>query len=184
VLETTIGTAGIVSTALGGFVENPEGRLQIFCNVMPSAWHAMGVTLAAGGSLEWLSRELAQQEIRKAWSSGRDPFELICGEAEKSPPGSHGVILLPYLQGERCPHVDADARGAFIGLSLGTHRRDLFRSVMEGVIFSFRDVAALFAQAGMEFGSIATSGGGALSGLWRQIQADIFQKRVVTVSSP
>ncbi len=182
VLMTTIGTAGIISTALDTFRENPEGKLQIFCNVMPSEWHAMGVTLAAGGSMRWAKEALAHSEIEVARLTHDEIYAVISKEAEHSNAGSNGIIFLPYLQGERCPYTDPEARGAFIGLSHNTDKSDLFRSVMEGVIFSFRDVADIFSQIGMNFDYIATSGGGVQSWLWRQIHADIFKKRVITVN--
>ncbi|MCK5570898.1 MAG: xylulokinase, partial [Spirochaetes bacterium] len=182
VLMTTIGTAGIISTSLDEFRKNPEGKLQIFCNVMPSEWHAMGVTLAAGGSMRWARETLAHSEMEIARLSNEDVYTVISREAEQSPPGSNGIIFLPYLSGERCPHVDPDAHGAFIGLSMNTRKSDLFRSVMEGVIFSFKDVVEILTQIGMSFKNIATSGGGAQSNLWRQIHADIFKKQVITVN--
>ena len=182
VLMTTIGTAGIISTALEDFSENPGGKLQVFCNVMPSTWHAMGVTLSAGGSMRWARDTLAHSENELSGLLGEDIYEIITREAEVSPPGSGGLIFLPYLSGERCPYTDPHARGAFIGLSMTTTKGSLFRSIMEGVIFSFRDVAEIFTQLGMHFKHIATSGGGAQSNLWRQIHADIFKKKVITVS--
>lgn len=182
VLMTTIGTAGIISTALEDFKKNPEGKLQIFCNVVPGKWHAMGVTLSAGGSMRWAKETFGFSETEVAKLSGDDAYNLISREAEQVPPGSGGIIFLPYLIGERCPHVDPNARGAFIGLSLTSRKNHLFRSVMEGVIFSFRDVAEIFSSFGMVFDHIKTSGGGAQSSLWRQIHADIFKKKVFTVS--
>lgn len=182
VLMTTIGTAGIISTAFEQFQVNPEGKLQVFCNVIPARWHAMGVTLSAGGSLRWAREILAGSEMDVARDTAEDVYEIICREAERSLPGANGLLFLPYLIGERCPHVDPNARGAFIGLSLTTRKRDIFRSILEGVIFSFRDVAELFGSFSRDFRYIATSGGGAQSGLWRRIHADIFHKRVITVS--
>jgi xylulokinase len=182
VLMTTIGTAGIISTAFESFRGNPDGKLQVFCNVIPGRWHAMGVTLAAGGSLRWARELLGSAEVEVAAQSGLDVYELIGREAQMSSPGAGGIVFLPYLGGERCPHVDPSARGAFVGLSLTSRKRDLYRSVLEGVIFSFREVAEIFASLGQDFRHIATSGGGAQSPLWRQIHADIFKKRVVTVS--
>lgn len=182
ILMTTIGTAGIISTALEEFEINPDGKLQIFCNVMPSEWHAMGVTLSAGGSIRWAKEVFGHSEIETARLSNEDVYAVISREADQSPPGAKGTIFLPYLTGERCPHVDPDARGAFIGLSMNTDKSDFFRSVMEGVIFSFRDVVEIFTRIGRSFTHIATSGGGAQSELWRQIHADIFKKKVVTVN--
>ncbi len=182
VLMTTIGTAGIISTACETFRKNPQGKLQLFCNVIPNRWHAMGVTLSAGGSLRWARDLFGAAEAEVAQQSGEDVYALISREAESSAPGANGLLFLPYLIGERCPHIDPNARGAFIGLSLTSRRRDLFRAVLEGVIFSFRDVADVFTSLGWDYRYIATSGGGAQSPLWRQIHADIFRKRVVTVS--
>ena len=182
VLMTTIGTAGIISTACETFRKNPQGKLQLFCNVIPGRWHAMGVTLSAGGSLRWAREIFGSAEAEVAQQSGDDVYELISRGAERSTPGANGLVFLPYLAGERCPHVDPNARGAFVGLSLTSRRRDLFRSVMEGVIFSFRDVGEVFTSLGWDYRHIATSGGGAQSRLWRQVHADIFNKRVVTVS--
>jgi len=142
----------------------------------------MGVTLAAGGSLGWAQEVFAHSEREIARLTGEDIYEIISREAEKSPPGSGGLLFLPYLQGERCPHTDSDARGAFIGLSHNTTKSDLFRSVMEGVIYSFRDVEELLTQMGMNFKTVITSGGGAQSDLWRQIHADIFKKQVIVGS--
>jgi xylulokinase len=142
----------------------------------------MGVTLAAGGSMRWAREALAHSEIEIARLTQDDVYAVISREAENSNAGSNGLIFLPYLQGERCPYTDPEARGAFIGLSHNTNKSDLFRSVMEGVIFSFRNVADIFSQIGMNFEYVATSGGGAQSRLWRQIHADIFKKRVITVN--
>ena len=121
-------------------------------------------------------------EAEVARGTGEDVYDIISREAANSCPGANGLLFLPYLVGERCPHVDPDARGAFIGLSLTTRKCDLFRAVMEGVIYSFRDVAELFSAFGADFRCIATSGGGAQSALWRQIHADVFQKKVMTVN--
>ena len=180
-LTTTIGTAGIVSTSLDECRDNPDGKVQVFCNVMPGRWHAMGVTLAAGASLRWAKGIFYNPEQEPA--TGDDIYERINAEAEKSVPGSHGIIFLPYLSGERCPYPDPNARGAFIGLSMNSERADLLRSIMEGVIFSFRDVAQIFGRMGTEFKKISTSGGGAQSRLWRQIHADVFKREVITVNA-
>jgi xylulokinase len=113
---------------------------------------------------------------------GRDAYELITAEAERAVPGSEGLLFLPYLIGERCPHPDSNARGGFIGLTLRHDRGSLLRSLMEGVIFNLRDMTKLIEEMGLKVTQIRTSGGGSLSGLWRQIHADIFQNDVVTVS--
>ncbi len=182
ILGTTIGTAGIVAMALDRCYDNPDGRLQVFCNNMPDKWHTMGVTLAAGGSLRWVRDMLGGAENEVAKWTGEDVYKLLSREASMAEPGSEGLFFLPYLIGERCPHPDPDAKGAFVGLTLRHTRRHILRSVFEGVIFSLRDVTELITEMGLPLTQIRTSGGGALSDLWRQIHADVFNKEVITVS--
>jgi len=182
ILGTTIGTAGIVAMALDKCYDNPDGRLQVFCNNTPDKWHTMGVTLAAGGSLRWVRDMLGGAENEVARWLGEDVYELFSREAAACEPGAEGLLYLPYLIGERCPYPDPNARGGFIGLTLRHDRRAMLRSVMEGVIFSMRDVARLITDMGLPINQIRTSGGGALSDLWRQIHADAFNNEVITVS--
>jgi xylulokinase len=182
ILGTTIGTAGIVAMALDRCYDNPEGKLQVFCNTMPDKWHAMGVTLAAGGSLRWFRDVLGGGETEVSRRTGEDVYEILSREASASEPGAEGLLFLPYLIGERCPHADPQARGAFVGLTLRHDRCHILRSVFEGVIFSLRDVAELIEDMGISITQIRTSGGGAPSELWRQIHADVFNNEVLTVS--
>lgn len=182
ILGTTLGTAGIVAMALDRCYDNPEGKLQVFCNTMPNKWHTMGVTLAAGGSLRWFRDTLGGAEKEVSRWTGEEVYEILGREAATSEPGSEGLLFLPYLIGERCPHTDPQARGAFVGLTLRHNRCHIIRSVFEGVIFSLRDVAELIEEMGVATTQIRTSGGGALSGLWRQIHADVFGSEVFTVS--
>ncbi len=182
VLMTTIGTSGIVSTALDDCRANPDGRIQVFCNVIPGTWHAMGVTLSAGASLKW-ARELfgaAEDEVASLLSV--DVYDLISREVDGSPVGARGLFFLPYINGERCPHSDPHARGAFIGLTMAAQKADLYRAVMEGVTLSLRDAASIFDGMGTGFDLIRTSGGGAQSETWRQIHADVFRRPVETLS--
>lgn len=171
-LQTTIGTAGILATALDRPEPNPEGRLQVFCNVVPDKWHCMGVSLNAGGAMGWLRDTL--------WPDEQRSFERVQAEAEQSVPGANGLLLLPYLNGERCPYPDPEARGVLIGLTSRHQRADIVRSLMEGVVHAFRDMHGLMVPMGLDGKIIKTSGGGAQSPLWRQIQADLFGCDVVT----
>jgi xylulokinase len=174
-LQTTIGTAGILAAALDQPVPNSDGRLQVFCNVAPEKWHCMGVSLNAGGAMEWFRTMLG------GLTGGEAPSAASLSQlAAEAVPGSRGLIFLPYLNGERCPHPDPSARGAFIGLTSRHGPADMARSVMEGVTYSLYDIYAQMAKAGIGRNLIKASGGGARSPLWRQIQADLFDCDVVT----
>jgi xylulokinase len=181
-LMTTIGTAGIISTTLEDFTQNPDGRLQIFCNVIPNTWHIMGVILSGGSSLKWFRDRLGKSEQIVAEELGIDEYEILSDMAKKSAPGSGGLIFLPYLGGERCPYPDPNLKAGFIGLSYNTGKADMVRSVMEGVVFSLYDAHSIFQEMGMDFRRISTSGGGAQSNFWKQVHSDIFQKQVITVN--
>ncbi|NWA02346.1 xylulokinase [Pseudomonas gingeri] len=174
-LQTTIGTAGILAAALDEPRDNPDGRLQIFCNVAADKWHCMGVSLNAGGSMNWF------RDTFCADASGVVPsFEQIVAEAAKSPAGAHGLLFLPYLNGERCPHPDPLLRAAFVGLTARHGRGDMARAVMEGAVHALADMHALMKPLGIDGHVIKASGGGARSPLWRQLQADIFGCDVLT----
>lgn len=174
-LQTTIGTAGVLAAALDVPQENPDGRLQVFCNVAANKWHCMGVSLNAGGAMRW---------FRDTFCLGVDgsvpSFEQLAAEAETSPPGCRGLIFLPYLNGQRCPNPDPTARGAFVGLAASHNREDVARAVMEGVIHALADMHSLMKTMGIGGKVIKASGGGARSRLWRQMQADIFGCEVIT----
>ena len=175
-LQTTIGTAGIVASALEAPEGNPDGRLQVFCNVAPDSWHCMGVSLNAGGAMSWFRDKMG------ALGQGAEKlsFDEIVARAAASPVGAKGLFFLPYLYGERCPHPDPIARGAFVGLTARHDGGDLSRSVMEGVTYALRDIHGLMQRIGMQHSVIKASGGGARSALWRQMQADLFDCEVVT----
>jgi xylulokinase len=176
-----VGTGGNVTVSLPTFGDNPGGQLQSFCHVLPATWISMGVTLAAGSSLKWFRDTLGSLERALAVDLAVSPYDLLDALAANSPAGSGGVIFLPYLQGERCPHVDVSATGAFVGIKSGTHKADLVRSVLEGVAYSLRDVLELLVRAGARPGQIQLSGGGSASSLWRQIFADVLNRQVITL---
>lgn len=184
ILGVVIGTSGVVAMGLDGFKENPKGELQVFCNNAKHLWHAMGVTLAAGGSYRWFRDELCQDLVKQAAQSGCDVYDLMSQEAAGVQPGCGGLLFLPYLSGERCPYPDPAARGVFFGLGLEHGHAAMNRAVMEGVTFSLRQVAErIFAMdPDMKPEKIILSGGGAKSEVWRQMAADIFGLPVVTIS--
>ncbi len=175
-LGLVLGTSGVVATGLPAFMENPEGKLQVFCNTAPGMWHAAGITLSAAGSLAWFQNTFGQDKQRQAQCRGTTPFALWDQAAEVAGPGAHGLLFLPYLSGERCPVNDPDARGAFVGITALHTDGDFARAVLEGVAFSLKQVAELMEQMpGFKPQSeIVVSGGGSKSRLWRQIIADVF----------
>ncbi|HQN04276.1 MAG TPA: xylulokinase [Anaerolineaceae bacterium] len=181
VFATTIGTGGIVSTALDHPYDNPEGRLQVFCNNMPDKWHSMGVTLSAGGALRWYRDAFAAQEKEIARLTGHDVYDLLMAEAAASPAGSEGLLFLPHLLGARCPEPDPNARGAYVGLTIRHDRRHLLRALVEGITFSLKDMTCLYEKMGVLPDELRTSGGGSRSPFWRQIQADVFNRTIHTM---
>ena len=163
-VSVVLGTSGVVFAALPGYAADREARVHTFCHAVPDAWHAMGVMLSAAGSLRW---------FRDAFAAGAS-FDALTAEAERWPPGAEGVSFLPYLAGERTPHADPNARGAFVGLSLRHDRGALARAVLEGVAYALRDSLELLRALGLtpEVGRV--SGGGSRSGLWLRILASVL----------
>jgi xylulokinase len=168
-LSIALGTSGVVLTALDAYAHDDRARLHAFCHAAPGAWQAMGVMLSAAGSLAWL-REVA--------GGGADFAELVW-EAERWDPGAEGLTFLPYLAGERTPHADPDARGAFAGLSMRHDRGALTRAVLEGVAFGLRDSLDLVRELGAAPEHGRVSGGGAASSLWLSIVASVLELPLV-----
>jgi xylulokinase len=159
-----LGTSGVVFAPLAEFTPDPRGRAHVFCHAVPATWHAMGVMLSAAGSLHW---------FRKALSSS-EPYEALDAEAERWEPGVEGLTFLPYLAGERTPHADPDARGAFVGLSLRHDRGALVRALLEGVAYGLRDCLEVVRELGCAVDVGRVSGGGARSELWLRIVASVL----------
>jgi xylulokinase len=180
--SVTIGTSGVVFAASDAYRYEPDGRLHAFCHAN-GAWHLMGVMLSAGGSLQWHRDELCDAECREAARRGVDPYDLMLEATADLAPGSEGLVFLPYLTGERTPHPDPLARGAFVGLTLRHTRAHMTRAVVEGITFGLADSLHLVREAGIEVDSVRASGGGARSALWRQILADVLEAEVVTVNA-
>jgi xylulokinase len=174
VVSLTLGTSGVVFATTDAPLVEPEGRLHAFCHAVPGRWHFMGVTLSAAGSLQWYHDTLTPKES----------FDEIVAEAEQAPAGSEGLLFLPYLSGERTPHPDPLARGAFVGLTLRHRRAHLTRAVLEGVAFSMKDCFSLLQGAGMgAVSEVRIAGGGAKGALWRKIVASVLGLPMVTVNS-
>ncbi len=180
---TTIGTSGVVFAHTSDISIDPKGRVHTFCCAVPGAWHVMGVTQGAGLSLKWFRDNFCGAEKETAASMDVDPYYLMDKEAEQVPIGCNRLLYLPYLMGERTPHLDPDCRGAFIGLSAMHTKRDLLRAVMEGVTFSQRDSLEVLRGMGVLVDTMLACGGGGTSKLWRQMLADTFACPVRTVAS-
>ncbi len=177
---TTIGTSGVVFAHTDKLAIDPQGRVHTFCCAVPGAWHVMGVTQAAGLSLKWYRDTFCDAEKQAAQQMGVDPYDLMNKEAAQSPIGANKLIYAPYLMGERTPHLDADCRGMFFGLSAMHTRRDLLRAVMEGVSYSLRDCLGVLNEMGVAPEQMLACGGGGKSPLWRQMLADVFNCPVAT----
>ena len=161
-VNSSVGTSGVLFAHTDEFKPDPSGRLHAFCHAVPGAYHLMGVTLSAGGSLSW-------------WREALDgDYDELVGAASDIPPGSEGLVFLPYLSGERTPHLDPKARGAFFGLTARHGVAHMTRAVMEGVIFSLRDSLEIMRDLDVPIEDMRATGGGARSELWRQLQADIY----------
>jgi xylulokinase len=174
VVALSLGTSGVIFAATDRPLFESRGRVHAFCHAVPDRWHMMSVMLSAAGSLRW---------FRDALAPGVAFGDLVAPAAEVAA-GSDGLLFLPYLTGERCPHPDPLARGAFVGLTVAHDRRHLTRAVLEGVAFGLRDGLDLMTDAGMPAPSqIRASGGGTASPLWRQILADVLGAEIATVNT-
>jgi xylulokinase len=183
VISATMGTSGVVFAYAGKVQVDPEGRVHTFCHAVRGKWHVMGVVLSAGGSLQWFRNQLGSAEMSEAKERAVDAYELLTAQAAQAPPGSEGLIFLPYLTGERTPHADPDAKGAWIGLTVRHGRAHLVRSVLEGATYAMRDSLEIIKDMGVPIRQIRLSGGGARSPFWRQMQADVYGQRVVTINA-
>lgn len=174
IVALSLGTSGVVFAAADSPIYEPEGRLHAFPHALPGKWHLMGVMLSAAGSLRWYRDTLAPGVA----------YDDLLAPAAAIPPGSDGLLFLPYLTGERTPHPDPLARGAFVGLTVRHSQAHLTRSVLEGVAFGLRDSFELMKAAGLSaIRQVRVSGGGARSPLWRQILADVLGSELATVNT-
>ena len=173
IASCTLGTSGVVFAHMDAPAYDPAGRVHTFCHAVPGKWHVMGVTQGAGLSLQWFRNTLAPAES----------YDSLMAQAAEADLGCNGLFWLPYLMGERTPHLDASARGGWIGVTARHQRRDLIRAIVEGVSYSQKDCLDVIVEIGVEINRVRASGGGAKSQLWRQILADVFSRRVSTVAS-
>jgi len=174
ILSSTIGTGGQLFITVDKFTYDPKLRIHTFCHAVHNSYHLLGAILSAGLSLKWLRESILRAP---------DSYRIFDEEVEKIRPGSEGIIFLPYLLGERSPYMNPRAKGVFFGLSLKHHRAHLIRAVMEGAVFALRDCLEVFKELGIKIEQVIASGGGAKSGVWKQMQADIFNKEISMTQS-
>lgn len=173
--SVTIGTSGVIFAQGDRHLEHPRGLLHSFCHSVRGRWYLMGVMLSAGGSFQWLRDTLKE-------TTDVD-YDTLSGKAAAAPPGSEGLVFLPYLTGERCPHDDPRARGGWIGLTRRHGIPHLARAVMEGITFGLNDSLRLMKDVGLTIESVTASGGAVKSALWRQMLADVFGVPVLTTNA-
>lgn len=173
----SLGTSGVLFAPAQHYAPEPDGRLHAFCAAAPETWHWMGVQLSCAGSLDWwVNAFLAMND-----AGGGDKFSSLLAEAETIAPGCDGLTFLPYLSGERTPHADPHARGAFVGLSLVHSRAHGTRAVVEGVSFGLAQILGLLQSLGLKPAHMVVTGGGARSPFWLQLLANLMQLEVVTI---
>ncbi|MCS0825713.1 xylulokinase [Cytobacillus firmus] len=169
----SIGTSGVVLSYEEQNDKDFQGKVHYFNHSEENAYYTMGVTLAAGHSLNWFKDAFAEMES----------FDSLLAGMSEVPIGSNGLLFTPYLAGERTPYADSQIRGSFIGMDSSHNRNDFVRSVIEGITFSLNESIEIFRESGKLVDTIISIGGGAKSEAWLQIQADIFNCTIVKLSS-
>ena len=183
IVSSTIGTSGVVFAHMDNIDIDKAGRVHTLCHAVPGKWHVMGVTQGAGLSLKWYRDNFCGDEMATAAGMGVDPYYLMDRQAARVSAGCEGLIYLPYLMGERSPHLDPNAKGVFFGLSAKHTKYDMLRAVMEGVSYSLKDCMEIIRGMGIDASEVRASGGGGKSRLWRQMQADMFGCDINTINA-
>lgn len=178
---TTIGTSALVYTHMDHYVPIPEGSLHLCCSSVPGTWFTMGGPQAAGLSQEWFKNNFCQHMANEAKNQGRNIYELILEKTSAVRPGSEHLIYLPFLMGERTPHMNPKVRGAFVGLNLIHKEEHMLRAIMEGITYSLADCNNILKSIGVNVKSMRVCGGGSKSPLWRQIMADLYDCQIVSL---
>ena len=184
IVNVTLGTSGVVFASVEHYPPIRDTAIEVFCHAVPETWFFMGVMLSAGGSLRWHRDVIANgHPVLVAQRDAVEPYDALLSSAAEAPIGAEGLIFLPYLTGERTPHRDSLARGAFVGLTLRHTQAHLARAVVEGISFGLRDSIELMRELGLHVNEVRAAGGGARSAIWRQMLADIFQADITLVNS-
>lgn len=177
---TTIGTSGVVFAHTDELQIDHRGRVHTFCCAVPGSWHIMGVTQGAGLSLSWGRNNIylgKSEEIKET------TYDDINKDISEIPIGSEKLLYLPYLMGERTPHLDPYARGVFFGLSNKHNKGNMMRAIMEGVSYSLNDCFNILRELNLDVDDMMMTGGGAKSPIWQQMLSDIYNCSVSTIKS-
>jgi xylulokinase len=183
IVSATMGTSGVVFAHADEPTYDPKGRVHTMCSAVKGKWCVFGCMLSAGGSFQWFRNHMSAVELAEAKKRRCDPYELLVKQADQAPAGCEGLYFLPYLTGERCPYPNPEARGGWIGLTSRHDRPAMIRSLLEGVTFGMNDALQIMTGMGIGIRTVRLSGGGARSSFWRQLQADIYNKPVVTINA-
>ncbi|HHT94782.1 MAG TPA: xylulokinase [Clostridia bacterium] len=181
IVSSTIGTSGVVFAHTDKLHIDKLGRIHTLCHAVPGCYHVMGVTQAAGLSLKWFRDNFCKEEIDAAAKKGIDPYVIMDKMAEEIAIGAGGLIFLPYLMGERSPHLDPFCSGVFFGITPTHGKAHFIRAILEGVVYSLKDSVCILREMGIDVSQVRVSGGGAKSPLWKTMQADIFESDIATV---
>ncbi|MFQ3565858.1 MAG: xylulokinase [Aggregatilineales bacterium] len=185
ITSLTIGTSGVVYAQLGDdVIVDPTGAFHTFCHSVPNTWMMMAGVLSAGGSLRWYRDVVGEPKWLTITQQSQDAYDRISAGAAEVPPGAEGLIFLPYLTGERAPHTDPKARGAWVGLTARHDRRHLARAVMEGVAFALRDLVEQLRHLNVPIHELRVAGGGAKGKLWMSILASILNRPLQICTTP
>ena len=157
---------------------DPQRRTFNWAHAVPGLFHPCGTMQTAAASYAWLRREICHEEATRAEAFGKSPYEFMDETAAGSPPGSNSLLYLPYLMGERTPRWNPLTRGGFVGLTINHTRADMVRSVLEGVAMNLSFIVDIFRSHGVGVDKLTVIGGGARSGLWRTIMADVYETEV------
>ena len=180
---TSIGTSGIICTNTKNIKSDPAGRVNTYCSAVPGMWSVITCSITSGFALKWLKENFCTAEQIEARKTGRDVYDLLNEEAEKAGLGAGGLMFLPYLMGDRTPHLNSDAKGGFLGITSNHGRRHFVRAVMEGAAYSLLEGIQVMRELGIELDDYVLCGGGAKGKIWREIIADIYGNLVTTVQN-
>ncbi len=182
-ISSSIGSSGVIFAHSDKHYVDPKTRVHTFNHSVPGKFYLMGVMLSAGLSFKWFRDTFGKDEIASEKAGKGDAYEILSRGAAKAPAGCEGLLFLPYLNGERTPHKDPYARGVLFGISPRHTREHVVRAVMEGIVYGLKDSLDIIESLGVQVSEVRATGGGGKNAFWRQMQADVFGKPVVTVNN-